>query len=87
MNNTDSGVVAITQLVSLYGLAVDSQRWELFDRIFGTDVDRQSARQRDHRRGGVRPGRCCGAKPTPAASGYSVPWPGDGLGWRSEQSA
>jgi len=29
----DSDVVAITQLVNLYGLAVDSQRWELFDRI------------------------------------------------------
>jgi hypothetical protein len=36
---TDSDVVAITQLVNLYGLAVDSQRWELFDRIFGADVD------------------------------------------------
>ena len=39
MNDTDSDVVAITQLVNLYGLAVDSQRWELFDRIFTTDVD------------------------------------------------
>ena len=39
MNDTDSDVVAITQLVNLYGLAVDSQRWELFDRIFATDVD------------------------------------------------
>jgi hypothetical protein len=36
---TDSDVVAITQLVNLYGLAVDSQRWELFDRIFADDVD------------------------------------------------
>jgi hypothetical protein len=36
---TDSDVVAITQLVNLYGLAVDSQRWELFDRIFAADVD------------------------------------------------
>jgi hypothetical protein len=35
---TDSDVVAITQLVNLYGLAVDSQRWELFDRIFAEDV-------------------------------------------------
>lgn len=34
-----SDIVAITQLVNLYGLAVDSQRWELFDRIFATDVD------------------------------------------------
>jgi hypothetical protein len=39
MNDTDSDVVAITQLVNLYGLAVDNQRWELFDRIFTTDVD------------------------------------------------
>jgi SnoaL-like domain len=36
---TDSDVVAITHLVNLYGLAVDSQRWELFDRIFADDVD------------------------------------------------
>ena len=34
-----SDIVAITQLVNLYGLAVDSQRWELFDRIFTTDVN------------------------------------------------
>ncbi len=39
MNDTDSDVVAIMQLLNLYGLAVDSQRWELFDRIFATDVD------------------------------------------------
>jgi hypothetical protein len=39
MTDTDSDVVAITQLVNLYGLAIDSQRWELFDRIFATDVD------------------------------------------------
>jgi hypothetical protein len=38
MNDTDSDVLAITQLVNLYGLAVDSQRWELFDRILATDV-------------------------------------------------
>ncbi|CDO86200.1 hypothetical protein AWC29_29580 [Mycobacterium triplex] len=36
---TDSDVVTITQLVNLYGLAVDSQRWELFDRIFAADVE------------------------------------------------
>ncbi|CAN5667528.1 hypothetical protein BH09ACT7_BH09ACT7_30890 [soil metagenome] len=34
-----SDVVAITQLVNLYGVAVDSQRWDLFDRIFTADVD------------------------------------------------
>ena len=39
MNDTDRDVVAITQLVNLYGLAVDSQRWDLFDRIFAADVD------------------------------------------------
>jgi hypothetical protein len=36
---SDADVLAITQLVNLYGLAVDSQRWDLFDRIFTTDVD------------------------------------------------
>ena len=39
MNDTDSDVLAITQLVNLYGLAVDSQRWKMFDRIFTADVD------------------------------------------------
>lgn len=32
-------VVEITQLVNLYGFAVDTQRWDLFDRIFTADVD------------------------------------------------
>ncbi len=27
MANSDSDIVAITQLVNLYGLAVDSQQW------------------------------------------------------------
>jgi hypothetical protein len=39
MMDTVNDVVAITQLVNLYGLAVDSQRWALFDRIFTADVD------------------------------------------------
>ena len=39
MNDTDSDILAITQLVNLYGLAVDSQRWKMFDRIFTADVD------------------------------------------------
>jgi SnoaL-like domain len=39
MAHTDSDIVAITQLVNLYGLVVDSQRWHLFDSIFTTDVD------------------------------------------------
>jgi hypothetical protein len=30
---------SIIQLVNLYGFAVDTQRWELFDRIFTADVD------------------------------------------------
>jgi len=30
---------AIRELVNLYGLAVDSQRWDLFDRIFADDID------------------------------------------------
>ena len=38
MASTDSDVVVITQLVNLYGLAVDSQQWRLFDSIFTTDV-------------------------------------------------
>ena len=29
----------IRELVNLYGLAVDSQQWDLFDRIFTDDVD------------------------------------------------
>jgi hypothetical protein len=29
----------IRELVNLYGLAVDSQRWDLFDRIFTDNVD------------------------------------------------
>jgi SnoaL-like domain len=39
MANSHSDVEAITQLVNLYGLAVDSQQWHLFDSIFTTDVD------------------------------------------------
>lgn len=30
---------AIIQLVNLYGLAMDTQRWDLFDRIFAEHVD------------------------------------------------
>lgn len=32
-------ITDIIQLVNLYGLAVDSQRWDLFDRIFTADVE------------------------------------------------
>lgn len=39
MPNSDSDILAITQLVNLYGLAVDSQQWQLFDSIFTADVD------------------------------------------------
>ncbi len=39
MTGSGSDIVTITQLVNLYGLAVDSQRWELFDRIFAAAVD------------------------------------------------
>ncbi len=35
----DSDIIAIQQSLNLYGLAVDSQRWDLFDRIFTDDVD------------------------------------------------
>jgi len=31
-------IIAIEQLINLYGFAVDSQRWELFDRIFTPDT-------------------------------------------------
>jgi hypothetical protein len=30
---------SITNIINLYGMAVDSQRWELFDRIFTQDVE------------------------------------------------
>ena len=39
MAGTESDVVAITQLVNLYGLAVDSQQWHLFDSMFTTNID------------------------------------------------
>jgi SnoaL-like domain len=29
----------IIQLINLYGFAMDTQRWDLFDRIFASDVD------------------------------------------------
>ena len=32
-------ITAITQLINLYGFAVDSQQWSLFDRIFTEDVE------------------------------------------------
>ncbi len=32
-------IIAIQQSLNLYGLAVDTQRWDLFDRIFTADVD------------------------------------------------
>ncbi|MFT3967533.1 MAG: nuclear transport factor 2 family protein [Sphingobium sp.] len=35
----DSDIIAITRLLNIYGLAVDTQRWDLFDRIFAPDVD------------------------------------------------
>jgi SnoaL-like domain len=35
----DSDSNSIIQLINLYGLAVDTQRWDLFDRIFTADVE------------------------------------------------
>jgi hypothetical protein len=32
-------ITAIIQIVNLYGFAVDTQRWDLFDRIFTKDVE------------------------------------------------
>ncbi len=34
----ESDLQTIIQTINLYGIAVDAQRWELFDRIFTTDV-------------------------------------------------
>jgi hypothetical protein len=39
MANSHRDVAAITQLVNLYGLAVDSRQWHLFDSICTADVD------------------------------------------------
>jgi len=35
----DQDVTAIIQVINLYGLAMDTQRWDLFDRIFTHDVE------------------------------------------------
>jgi SnoaL-like domain len=35
-NNDDGSII---QLINLYGFAVDTQHWDLFDRIFANDVD------------------------------------------------
>jgi hypothetical protein len=35
----DQDVPAIIHIINLYGFAVDTQRWDLFDRIFTADVD------------------------------------------------
>jgi SnoaL-like domain len=35
----DHDVLSIINTINLYGLAVDSQRWDLFDRIFTKEVD------------------------------------------------
>jgi hypothetical protein len=35
----ESDLQTIIQTINLYGIAVDSERWELFDRIFTKDVD------------------------------------------------
>lgn len=32
-------IVQVIQLINLYGLAMDTQRWDLFDRIFTSDVE------------------------------------------------
>lgn len=34
-----SDIEAVKQVVNLYGFAVDTQRWDLFDRIFTADID------------------------------------------------
>ena len=37
MSHADT--IDIIQLINLYGLAVDSQQWDLFDRVFTEDVE------------------------------------------------
>ena len=39
MADTDKDVIAITNLINLYGLVMDTQRWDMFDRLFTSDVD------------------------------------------------
>jgi hypothetical protein len=36
---SDRDTLAITHLINFYGLAMDTQRWDLFDGIFTSDVD------------------------------------------------
>ncbi len=36
---SEADVSAIIQMINLYGLAMDAQRWDLFDRIFTEDVE------------------------------------------------
>jgi hypothetical protein len=38
-HNDASDTLAIINLLNLYGFAVDTQSWQLFDRIFTSDVD------------------------------------------------
>jgi hypothetical protein len=35
----DQDIPAIVNVINLYGLAMDTQRWDLFDRIFTPDVE------------------------------------------------
>src|SRR5579864_7518594 len=39
MQMADQDLPAIVNLINLYGLAMDTQRWDLFDRIFTPDVE------------------------------------------------
>src|SRR5260221_267988 len=38
MIDTDKDVMAITKVINLYGLGMDTQRWDMFDRLFTDDV-------------------------------------------------
>jgi hypothetical protein len=64
MADTDSDVVAITQLVNLYGLAVDSQQWQVHHRpgpkanqttVAGTAVPAHLCAHDAHRSPGEHP--------------------------------
>jgi hypothetical protein len=43
---TETDRDAIVQMINLYELAVDSRRWDLFDRVFTADVEARYSEER-----------------------------------------
>ena len=43
---TETDRDAIVQVINLYGLAIDSRRWDLFDRVFTADVEARYGKER-----------------------------------------